>query len=390
MQLTRSRSFLLGALILIVGAGGFALLVSLRPEPPREERPEVSPLVTTIAAELRREPIYVSGTGIVRPTQEVALVAESQGKVVSVSPSFVSGGYFNRGAVLLQIDPSDYENAVAVAEAEVTQRRFELLRAREEADVAREEWDRLRRRTGAETPPESELGSLVLKEPQLKLAEALLKGAEARLADARNRLDRTRIVAPFNGRVRSESVDVGQFVAPGRQVGVVYSTDQIEIGVPLTTSAAVLIDGLWSPPGTRRIPAKVRADFGGDVFSWDGYVHRVDGAIDASTRTITVVVRVANPYGRRADVSPPLLVGTFAEVEIEARPTGAYVAVPGSALRDGTVWVVTDGRISVRPVTVIQQSEDTVLVGDGLSGGEPVVISPLAVMTDGMSVRVAE
>ncbi|NNE47453.1 MAG: efflux RND transporter periplasmic adaptor subunit [Rhodothermales bacterium] len=390
MKLTRSRSFMIGAAILAVGVGGLALLVWLRPEPPKEDRPRVSPLVTTAVATIHEGPVYVRGTGPIKPTQEVTLVAEASGKVVGIAPSFVSGGYFQRGDVLVQVDPADYENAVAVAEAEVTQRRFELLRAREEADVAKEEWERMRSRTAGEAPPHSELGSLVLKEPQLRLAEALLKGAEARLSDARNRLERTRIVAPFSGRVRTESVDVGQFVGPGQQVGVVYSSGLVEIAVPLNTSDAALIEGLWNPSGVSRIAARVHADFGGTTRTWNGNVHRVEGALDAATRTINVFVRVSNPYRRDSDGAPPLLVGTFVDVEIEARPSDGSVVIPRSALRDGSkVWVVADGRLRVLPVDVLQEVDETVLLRDGLTGGEQVVTNALAVMTDGMSVRVA-
>ena len=235
------------------GVGGLLLLVALRPDPPREERERISPLVTTAAAEAAGGAIYVTGSGTVVPTREVSLVAETAGKITSTATAFVSGGVFERGTVLAQIDPADYENAVAVAEAEVTQRRFELLRAQEEADVAREEWERLRRRTGADAPESSELGSLVLKEPQLRLAESMLRSAEARLADAQNRLKRTRIVAPFNGRVRRENVDVGQFVSPGQSVGIIYSTDVVEISVPLSTREAALIEGLWDSVRSRRV-----------------------------------------------------------------------------------------------------------------------------------------
>ncbi len=390
MTLTRSRSFVVGAIILAVGMGGLVLLILLRPEPPREERPELSPLVNTVEAVRKSDAVFVRGTGTVRATQEIVLVAEASGKVLYKSPSFVSGGSFTRGETLLRIDPADYENAVTVADAEVTQRRFELLRAREEADVAREEWSRLQAESEVEASADSTLGSLVLREPQLRLAEAALKAAEARLADARNRLERTIIVAPFNGRVRSESADVGQFVGPGQQLGVVYATDQVEIAVPLPTADAALIGDLWSNARNGRIAARVLAEFGGMQHAWSASVHRTEGAIDAATRTINVVVRVDNPYNSR-DSRPPLLVGTFAEIEIEAGSTGDHVAIPRSALRDGdVVWAVAEGRLRVLPVQVLTEIEDTVLIREGLVGGEEIVISPLAIMTDGMSVRLSE
>ena len=207
------KPFLIGAGILAVGVLGLALLVVLRPEPPKIEPPRQSPLVTTVQPELRQGHLTVRGNGTARPIREINLVAEISGRVVSVSDALVSGGFFDNGQMLLQVDPMDYENAVAVAEAEVAQRQLELLMAQEEVEIAREEWARLEQRTGVKRSPDSTaFGSLVLKEPQLKAAQAMLKSADARLDDTRTRLARTTIAAPFDGRV----IYAGQFRTYGR------------------------------------------------------------------------------------------------------------------------------------------------------------------------------
>ncbi len=137
MNRARMKPFLIGAAILAVGVLGLALLVALRPEPPKIELPRQSPLVTTVQPELRQGHLTVRGNGTARPIREINLVAEVSGKVVSVSNALVSGGFFGNGQTLLEIDPTDYENAVAVAEAEVAQRQFELLMAQEEVEIAR-------------------------------------------------------------------------------------------------------------------------------------------------------------------------------------------------------------------------------------------------------------
>ncbi len=133
------------------------------------------------------------------------------------------------------------------------------------------------------------------------------------------------------------------------------------------------------------------AEFGDETHSWPAYVHRADGAIDSSTRTIDVVVRVANPYRPDGGDTPPLLVGTFAEVEIEARTAAEYVTIPREALREGdVVWVVNDEHLQIVEVAVVQEVENEVILRDGIEAGTRVVVSPLAVMTDGMTVRLAE
>ncbi|MFQ5569744.1 MAG: efflux RND transporter periplasmic adaptor subunit [Rhodothermales bacterium] len=386
------RSWLIGIGILAIGVIGMALMIALRPEPPKTEPVKQSPLVATVQPEAREGRLVVRGTGTARPIREVSLVAEISGKVIDVSSALVSGGFFRQGQVLLRLDTTDYVNAVAIAKAEVTQRRFELLTAQEEVAVAREEWQRLQQRTGLDRQPDSTaMGSLVLKEPQLRAARARLKSAEARLNDARTRLARTRIVAPFNGRVRTKNADIGQFVGPGQPVASVYSTDAVEIVVPLSSRDAALMTDLWAREGGegrgKRLPATVYSAFGGQQHQWDGYVDRTEGTLDVATRTINVVVRVPQPY--RTAGRPPLMVGAFVEVELQGMVLDRYFALPREALReDDTVWVVAQDTLRIRPVEVVQEVGETVYVTDGIGAGDHVVTSPLAVMTDGMSVRV--
>lgn len=394
MNSTSLKPFLIGAGILAVGVIGLLALVALRTEAPRIDPPRQSPLVMTIKPTAQEGHLAVRGNGTVRPIHEIDLIAEVAGKVVSVSDALVSGGFFQQGDTLLQIDPADYENAVSVAEAEVTQRHFELLMAQQEVEVAREEWARLERRTGVNRSPDSTaLGSLVFKEPQRKAAVALLKSAEARLDDAQTRLARTRITAPFTGRVRAKIADIGQYVGPGQAVASIYSADAVEIVVPLSSRDAALLADLWTPESRRgrgpRLPATVTVDFGGQRYEWEGSVERIEGALNEATRTVNVVVRVAHPYQTKAGW-PPLMVGTFTTVILQGMALDRYYVLPRDALREGdTVWVVEDEILYVRPVEVIQEVDEEIYVTSGITENDAVVTSTLSVMTDGMSVRVA-
>ena len=169
----------------------------------------------------------------------LASATSASGTIVWKSPQLESGGYFARGDLLARIDPEDYELAITQVEAEVAQARYRLDLMREEAEVARQEWDRLRQdadgREGAPNP-------LVLQIPQLKAAEAEFKAARARLGEARLRLKRTHLVAPFDGRVRSAKLDAGQYVIAGTPVAQLYSTEKAEIVVPVPGEELAWLD----------------------------------------------------------------------------------------------------------------------------------------------------
>jgi RND family efflux transporter MFP subunit len=406
------KSYLIGAGILLGGGLIAVLLIALSPEPPRSDPPPQTPLVSTTPAEAQRGSLRVQGNGTVRPAQEIALTAEVGGRITEVSDALVSGGRFQAGETLVRIDPVDYEAAVEQAQAAVTEAQFQVIQAREESQAAASEYERIQRTTGAAATPDStELGRLVFREPQLRRAEANLARAEANLRTARNNLTRTSVVAPFNGQVRTKQADLGAYVTPGTPIAAVFGTDAVEVVVSLTTREAALIQGLWQAQAGRRsgIPATVRTAYGGQEFEWDGYVDRVEGAVDEQTRTVDVVVRVPRPYdtdGMQVTSQapeqplqverPPLQVGQYTTVDIEGRSGAEYLTLPRRAVRTRepgqppVVWtVVADTMLVEQPVQIIQTVEETTYLAPTLAAGTPVITSDLRVHTDSMRIRVA-
>ncbi len=374
--------------ILVGGLVITIVLTALRTEPPRTERVNQAPLVSTLEVSARSGALTVTGTGSVQPTREVTLAAEVGGKVATVSPALVSGGTVTKGHVLATLVADDYENALAMAQSEVVQRRYELIRGQQEVEVAREEWAN----SGASGEPETtELGRLAYREPELELARAGLATAEARVRDAELRLERTRLRAPFDGKVRSKQIDVGQFVGPGQPVAVIYATDEVELVVPLSPEQMDLLDPNWQLPD--RLAARVMPAAGTSDAAWDGYVHRVEGALDPASRLINVVVRVPGPY-RPSENQKPLLIGTFARVGIAGRVEERVWTIPLAALRDqggqSAVWIVEDSTLQVQRVDVVQLVDDTAIIrAANLPATITLITSDPGVVTPGMVVRLA-
>jgi len=376
-----------GALVLAVVA------VLLRPEPPRSAPTTQTPVVTTAPVVEWSEPLLVTGSGSVRPSAEIDVASQVGGKVEWVSPDFVSGGRVEAGELLVRIEAADYQNRVAQARAQVAQDEVALLQAEEEARIAADEFRRFQARNGTTGDP----SPLTLRQPQLDAARAALERARAALADAELALGRTEIRAPFDGVVRSESVDVGGLASAGQSLGRLYAADLVEVVVPLSDADAALLTGVWdlrAGAADRRLPTKVFTELGTRRFRWDGYVDRAEAALDEQTRTIDIVVRVPSPFDpglpvdAREETGPPLLVGQFAQVEMEGR-TGDYHLIPRAGLRvDNEVWVVEDGRVRIVPVTVVQTRDNDVFVQGDLADGDAVIVSGVSLVTDGMQVEV--
>lgn len=398
--MNKYKPYLIGGGLIVGSLVLAGLLIALRSAPPQDPPSNEAPIVSTTPAERRSGALRVRGSGTVRPPKEVDLTAEVGGRIVEVSDAFVSGGRFSAGDTLARIDPSDYRSQVRQAQAAVTQARFEVLQAREEVGVAKEEYERLRERADdAPAPDSTELGRLLFREPQLRAAEANLESAQAQFETAQTNLARTALVAPFDGRIRTTQANQGSYVGPGTPIARLYSTEQAEVIVPLESRRAALIEGLWQSSAQQTDAprsATVTLSYGEDEYTWQGYVDRVEGALDEQTRTVNVAVRVDAPYSTRpdseSDDAPPLAVGSYVSVDIEGRTLDTYYAVPRRAVRnDGTVWTVeSDTLLVMQDVDVVQNVDNQAFVTGPLAENQPIITDDLPVVSDSMSVQIAD
>ena len=373
--------------ILILGVAGAVVLVVLREPPERAQQSVLAPLVKVESLQVRDIPMVIRGHGTVNPKVQVDIIPEVAGKVVFVHPELKVGGLIRRDERILQIDPRDYELAVQQADATVADARVRLETEQAEAHVARKEWNEL----NPDTEPSS---TLVLREPQIRRAQASLESAEAQLATAKLRLERTNVSLPFDALITSERIDLGQYVVTGQSLATAYGTDAVEIEVPLEDdelawfdvfAQSIFADG--DPNPAKRTPAEVRADFAGATHTWQGRVVRTTGQVDKTSRMVFVIVEVPEPF-TISDSRPPLLPGVFAEVLIHGKTLRHAVAVPRDAVREGNqVWLVNDGRLHIQPLEVVRADKDFAYVVSGLHDGANVVVSSLDAAVDGMEVR---
>lgn len=374
----KALKLVIPVIVLIVGVGAAVLIASARKAPPRVDRPPLGPLVEVVATQITDMPIFVTGHGEVVARVAVDVVPQVQGQVVRVHPSLVAGGFFKAGEVLVVIEPRDYELAVERAQAAVARAKVTLEREQAEAEVAREEWNGLH--------PGEEPTALVIREPQIRQAEAEHAAAVADLDVAKLNLERTKLSLPFDGVVVSESVDVGQFVGNGSRLATVYGTDVVEVRVPLDSRELAWFD-IPSSRGGRGASAEVSASFGGTQSTWEGRVTRMEAEVDQTSRMVHIVIEVSDPYAT-SNGQPALLPGSFVDVRIAGRTLSHVVSVPRHAIHDGrSVWVFEDGKLDVREVEIVREDRRQTLISSGLEDGDLVIVSALDAVTDGMTIR---
>ncbi len=374
---------ILPIIVLIIGMlGAFALVASRKTAQPKPT--EVPPpLVRVQSVSPTDFQLIVPAQGTVAPRTQTTLVSQVAGQIIEVSPAFANGGFFEKGDVLLTIDPRDYEAAVAQAQVQVAQAKLRLTREEEESAIARDEWKRL----GNGEPTD-----LVLRKPQIDEARATIAAAESALMRANLNLERTQIKAPYPGRVRTKNADIGQYVNPGSPLGQIYAIDYAEVRLPVPDDQLAYID---LPLSFRNNPhhnsgpdVRFHATFAGREHTYMGRIVRVEGEIDARSGMIALVGRVDNPYRQRANNTPPLAVGMFVTAEILGHHAENVVVIPRSALRGkNRVLVVMDNRLYYRTIDILRADAEKVIVRSGLRSGDQLCLSPLDTVVDGMRVR---
>ncbi len=376
----------------VILAGAFAIaaiMVASREAPEKEHKLSPGPLVETIEVSAANHQVTVFATGTVQPRREANIAPQVEGKIVSVADQFIAGGYFSSGERMFEIEAVDYELALQTAESQLARAQYELASAEGQAEVAREEWRRLSNGDSGRPNP------LVLHEPQLKNARAQLQAARAGVKRAGLNLERTKVSAPFNCRVRTENIDPGQFVRAGTTVAVLIGTDRAEVAVPLPLSDIRWLDVPSPVNGLEGSLAEVRITVEGKVYSWSGTVVRNLGVVDARGRMERVVVAVDDPYGLDNPGSRQfeLTVGSFVEVRISGRTLKNVFRLPSSSLRqDNTVWLFNsvDSTLRIENVELLRREQETAVLGAGLSNGDMVVTTYLAGAADGLRLRVAQ
>ena len=376
---------LLVVLALGMGVLLFKFLASKKKPPVKKDRPIVTPLVEGITVHPEDIQMIVYGFGTAEPKVQVQVVPQVSGQVVNCHANFVEGGFFKAGEPLVKVDPRDYELAVENAEAAVAQADYILKQEQSEALVARTEWRQLH---GDEKPP----SPLVLREPQIKNAQAQLQSAQAKLSRAKLDLERTAVSMPFDGRVATKNVDLGQYVTPGQTIATVYGTDIIEIVVPLEDDQLEWFDaplGHTNGNESNHAPeALITTDFAGKKRSWKGTIVRTEGQIDPTSRMINVVVEVTDPFEKK-NHNVPLTPGMFVNVEIKGKQLNNIIRVPRYAVHSGdTVWVARKGLLNMLPVTVARHDKGFTYISSGILDGDVVITSTLDIVIDRMKIRV--
>ena len=362
--------------LLALAIGGAVVFVKTAPQAKKKRPPKRAALVDTQALKAANETVVLQLTGTVVPAEEIQLRARVGGEIVSVSPDFIDGGLLAKGSDVVRIDPVDYELALSSAESSLEKARFDHKLELGRQDVARREWELLK--TDDATEQEKELA---LRIPHLVASKASLKAAESALEKAQLDLERTRVRAPFDGVVLERGVNLGSQALPQDMLARLAGTGAYWV------VGSIPVDRL----GWVEVPGS-----GGRVVSASGAVRegrviKLLGELEEKGRMARLLVEVDDPLCLKPENKEhqPLLLGEYVRVEISGRELQAVYAIPRNALRENRqIWIATrEGTLDIREVDVLWRGAEEVLIRDGLSDGDQLIVSDMTAPVQGMDVN---
>jgi len=295
---------------------------------------------------------------------------------------FTEGSEVKAGQLLYQIDPDTYQARFDSAKAALAKADALEHSARLKAE---------RYRTLVQTKAVSDQDQVEM-EANWKQAVADVAAAKAAVDSARINLDYTKLTAPISGRIGRSTVTEGALVTAEQATALatIQQLDPLYVDLNQSSTEMLNLKKELSSEQTQHLEksqSRVKVLFeDGAEYSQPGTLEFSDVTVNQTTGTVILRAIVANPDQR-------LLPGMFVRARIDKgqRPNAILVpAVSISRNSKGQPMVMLVNKESVVEARIIQTGQnigDQVLVTEGLSEGEQVIVAGLQKIKPGVSVK---
>jgi len=287
--------------------------------------------------------------GSIEPNEQVQLRGEVSGLVRNIS--FQEGSQVKKGQVLVKVDDTELRAQLSQAQtrqslAAENARRAGLLLEKEA--ISREEYD---------------------------VARADLKSAQAQIQLVQAQLAKTTIRAPFSGKIGLRAISEGAFLSPETVIANLISTDPVKITFSVPEKYASQVQ-----TGT-----ELTFMVAGSDKNYKAKVYAIEPGINATTRTLQLRAKAANPNGE-------LLPGSYANVQLPLSVINDALLVPTEAIvpvQNGKkVFVTQNGKAKETMIETATRTESNILVTAGLNPGDTVLTTGIMTLKEGSPVKV--
>lgn len=384
-----------------------------------------APVPAVVVAEVtqRTVPIYSEFVGQTRAEETVELRARVEGVLQKIY--FKQGTRVNKGALLFSIDPRPFEAALASAKAVLAKATSDLAQAQQRTDVlqaqaqladaqavhskTQQDLARVRPLARDKAVTELELDAAIAAEKSaqanvearqanltnleasvkytIERASAEVSAAKARVTQAQLDLSYCSIYSPITGMIGFKQVDEGNLVGRGDAtlLATVSASDPLLVDFNLSEIEYLK---LTADGESRNTAASLRFELilsDDSVHPHAGTFKVIDRTVDPQTGTMKVEVTFPNPNSY-------LRPGQFARVRVAVSERENAILVPQRAIQElqgaKTVLVVdAENRAALRTISVGDKSDKYLVVLQGLTAGERVIVEGIQKVRPGSEVN---
>ena len=333
----------------------------------KEEKVAPEKVVNIRVATVDKKPLrpYVEAVGTLKAYEEIIVSSEIDGILKRIN--VVEGTRVARGALIAEINPTDYILAVKQAEAAIRQAQATVANAKQE-------YQRKEALYKEQLVTQQQFDDVAARR---EVAEGDIDRAKFALDLAKEKLTKTKIYAHLAGGVKEKRVTAGDYVRNGSPLIVLIQTNPLKLGFTISEKDV----------GKLKVGQDVA--FKVDAFpdkSYTGTLKNIYANMEEKTRSLQVEAIVSNPQ----DVLKP---GLFTRVILYTGAPRDTVIIPINALlyeaTNVNVFIVENDRAVERPVKVGQKYGEFMEILEGLKGGETLVVVGQNNVAKGVKVRVA-
>lgn len=347
---------------------------------------QVAPLLVDIETlSAKTFQIKVDSYGLLKANTQTDLFPLVAGQVVRVRPDFQRGAFVQSGQVLLEIDPLEYEVALQVAQGDLANAELALAEEEARSEQAHRDWKKTLNAS------HSEVSDFALRYPQLKAAKAALETAKAKLKLAKKNLARTKVRAPYDGRLIESHVNIGSVVSTSTRLAELYSTESLELSLPIANRDLEFLD-LPSIESGKDIWVKIENTLVVPSQFWSAKITGTEALVDSDNQQIYALAKIEDAIWPEIN-QQTLKVGQYLQATIDGREIENAILLPNSSIYQGAYVYVVERREGVdvlvrRDIEVQWRNEEISLLKSGLKVGDKLVTTPLGQVTSGTRVSI--
>ncbi|WP_068637794.1 efflux RND transporter periplasmic adaptor subunit, partial [Oleiphilus sp. HI0061] len=371
-----------------------AYQISQSQPPASKGRPsKANPLLVEVDKIAPRDfQVTVESYGVLKANTRTNLLSLVSGQVLKVSPAFQRGAFVQEGQVLLVIDPLEYEVSLQTARSDLANAELALAEEEARSEQALRDW---RTQEKINSTPARDYA---LRYPQLKAAKAKLETAKAKLSLAQKNLERTKVRAPYDGRLIETFVNKGSVISTSTPVAELYSSESLELSLPIASRDLAFLD-LPSSESYQDTSSSAYVRIENSLVVpaeyWQAMIVGTEALVDAENQQIYALAKIVKPLTSEKSERPvqALKVGQYLHANIQGKTIDEAILVPNSAIYQGTyVYVVEkiekQDVLARREVNVRWRNEELSLIESGLNIGDLLVRTPLGQVTSGTRVAI--